>query len=729
MKKVYSYKAPKYQAGAQVPALTPEAQAYFSSPEYQAKAAQYQTTRPPDTMRAAQEDDSFMTKLHAFAQNPFTVTKSLYQNNGEWTNGLGRAIDAGVVDREAFDLPIDLINLPGAVSKVTQGIQKGDLGKTAYGALQAVPYAGTIGKGLQSTMKGVSPYLDDAANAVAKYGDDAMHAYKNTASKIMPGLDKTTAKMAAKMGVKHAPDMISNAASNLSASSFFPVAAAAQSNPSFPAPAENSPIYAQNFMPVSEGPLRPPTEQMQSGGMVPTTAGLIPGMSQLGANIANKFRGMDPEDFLIPQSVQNLIPLNVRAFANDLMGNDSEINERHLSQAEKDALQTAREKAEKAGKNFIEYGDYDTDSQYGDVGGDDNDTTAKLAARLLDPNYSAKTTFGQIGFKKNEDGTYTYTDKYNFNNAKEGGMEAFNKELEENPNLTAYQKLRKLAEYKGSGPGEGADVNITYGNGGKTKPKYSPGGLVAAGTAVPPIDPGTAAQAGGAGAASGAGAAGGAPVPWAQIGSMASGVATNISMGDGKMSATDAGVTSALGMAGQGASMGMAFGPIGAGVGAIIGGVGGFFLGKSQRKKQLEQERKIKENGIDSKISAGRANDAVKSAAIMAQYPQDGVDNAGYYAKYGGHIPTERADYTVEGGELMMAPNGNPPKTDQHGKATKVGENMFKFTGDTHDAKSGGIGVAGGNTEFATQTNQVLNSGFVFSDRLKTDATNYLKDI
>lgn len=724
MKKVYSYKAPKYQAGGNVePALTPEAQAYFSSPEYLAKADQYKTTRPPDTMRAAPEDDSFMTKLHAFAQNPFTVTKSLYQNNGEWTNGLGRAIDAGVVDREAFDLPIDLINLPGAVSKVAQGINKGDLGKTAYGALQAIPYAGTIGKGLQSTMKGVSPYLDDAANAVAKYGDDAMHAYKNTASKIMPGLDKTTAKLTAKMGVKHAPEMISNVASNLSPASFFPVAAAAQPNPSFPAPAENSNFYAQSFMPVPEGPLRPSTEQMQSGGMVPTTVGLIPGMSQLSAKIANKFRGMDPEDFLIPQSVQNLIPLNVRAFANDLMGNDSEINERHLSQAEKDALQSAREKAEKAGKNFIEYGDYDTDSQYGDVGGDNNDTTAKLAARLLDPNYSAKTTFGQIGFKKNEDGTYTYTDKYNFNNAKEGGMEAFNKELEENPNLTAYQKLRKLAEYKGSGPGEGAEVNITYGKGGKTPPKYFFGGPARSTTAG--VDASTANQT----AATATQGAGGPAVPWGQIGQLAGGLATQHGMSDGTYDSKDAGISTGLSMAGQGASMGMAFGPIGAGVGAIIGGVGGFFLGKSQRKKQMEKERKIKEAGIDSKIAAGRANDAVKSAAIMAQYPQDGVKGAGYYAKYGGHIPTEQADYTVEGGELMMAPNGNPPKTDQHGKATKVGENMFKFTGDTHDAKSGGIGVAGGNTEFATQTNQVLNSGFVFSDRLKTDATNYLKDI
>jgi uncharacterized protein YneF (UPF0154 family) len=721
MKKVYSYKAPKYQGGGEVIQKQP-----FPRNGSQEEKVQWYANNKPQyplppqgTMRAT-EDDSFMTKLHAFAQNPFTIAKNLYQTGGEWTNGIGGAIDAGVVDREAFDLPIDLINLPGAVSKVTQGIQKGDIGKTAYGALQAIPYAGTIGKGVQGAMKGVSPYLDDAANAVAQYGDEAMHAYKNVASKVMPGLDKTTAKLTAKMGVKHAPDMISNVAANSSFSpmSFFPSAMAQ------PAPTDG---YAQNLQsdlgPSSmegQGPLRPP--EMQSGGMVNTMTGLMPGMIGAGADLVNRMKEMDPEDFLIPQSVQNLIPLNVRAFANDLMGNDSEINERHLSQAEKDALQGAREKAEKAGKSFIEYGDYDTDSQYGDVGGNPDDTTAKLASRLLDPNYSAKTTFGQIGFKKNEDGTYTYTDKYNFNNAKEGGMDGFRKELKENPDLTAYQKLRKLAEYKGSGPGEGADVNITFGNGGKTKPQYMMGGSPGY------MDPSTANQTAATGATTAA-SAGGPPVPWGQIGQLAGGLATQHGMSDGTYDSKDAGISTGLSMAGQGASMGMAFGPIGAGVGAIVGGVGGFFLGKSQRKKQMEEERKIKEAGIDSKIASGRANDAVKSAAIMAQYPQDGVDNAGYYAKYGGHIPTEESDYTVEGGELMMAPNGNPPKTDQHGKATKVGENMFKFTGDTHDDKSGGIGVAGGNTEFATQTNQVLNSGFVFSDRLKTDATNYLKDI
>ena len=68
---------------------------------------------------------------------------------------------------------------------------------------------------------------------------------------------------------------------------------------------------------------------------------------------------MDPEDFIIPQSVQNMVPINVRAFASDLMGRDRDITERHLSKKELAAITAAREKAEAAGRSYITYDDYD----------------------------------------------------------------------------------------------------------------------------------------------------------------------------------------------------------------------------------------------------------------------------------------------------------------------------------------------------------------------------------
>ena len=213
--------------------------------------------------------------------------------------------------------------------------------------------------------------------------------------------------------------------------------------------------------------VRPTNLSIEKSPLKQTGAGSFTGnplfakISGAASRFADNVKKMDAEDFIIPQPIQNLVPINVRAFASDLMGRDREITERHLSKKELAALTAARERAEARGSDRIEYQDYDTgDDPYADVGGDNEESTLDFIKKNFDPNYAVKTTFGQMSFKKNEDGTYTYDDKYNFNNAEEGGMEAFNKALEENPDLTAYQKLRLLAKFKGSGPGEGANVKI-----------------------------------------------------------------------------------------------------------------------------------------------------------------------------------------------------------------------------------------------------------------------------
>jgi len=184
-------------------------------------------------------------------------------------------------------------------------------------------------------------------------------------------------------------------------------------------------------------------------------------MANLGSNLVNKFKDTDWEDFIIPQSIQNKVPINVRALAGDVLGRDRDITERHLDDDEKEALLEATKNAEKRGSDRIEYKDYGTNSQYGDVGGDNEESTMDLLKRMTDPKYALKTTFGQMAFTKNDDGTYSYQDRYNFNDAKEGGMDAFKQELKDNPDLTTYQKIRKFAKYQGSGPGEGSKVNIT----------------------------------------------------------------------------------------------------------------------------------------------------------------------------------------------------------------------------------------------------------------------------
>ena len=208
------------------------------------------------------------------------------------------------------------------------------------------------------------------------------------------------------------------------------------------------------------------------------------------------------------------------------------------------------------------------------------------------------------------------------------------------------------------------------------------------------------------------------------LGSLASGLV--MANSDGGYDPGEAGLAGGLAGAGTGAQMGAALGPIGMAVGAVLGGVGGAIFGKQKAKKAEEERKEKKEDMLAANIAAGKTTDEARSAGVLSQYPTEGVTSS-YYAKFGGMMGSP--DYVVEGGELMMAPNNNPPKTDNNGHVTQIGKNMFKFDGDTHDAPSGGIGVQGGNSEFASQTNQVLDSGFVFSDRLKANPDDYLKNI
>jgi hypothetical protein len=180
----------------------------------------------------------------------------------------------------------------------------------------------------------------------------------------------------------------------------------------------------------------------------------------------------------IMQPIKNLIPINARAFASDIIGNvtgidsfKSEINESHLSAGEKEAITNARIQAEKNNRNFIGYNDYFPAEDNIEVpsantwdGGDvdHKESNSQFLENVMDDRYATKTTFGRMNFSNNDDGTVTYTDQFDYNDAKEGGFSAFKEDLDNNPDLSMYQKLRKAGTYLGSGPGEGAKVNITY---------------------------------------------------------------------------------------------------------------------------------------------------------------------------------------------------------------------------------------------------------------------------
>jgi hypothetical protein len=148
----------------------------------------------------------------------------------------------------------------------------------------------------------------------------------------------------------------------------------------------------------------------------------------------------------------------------------------------------------------------------------------------------------------------------------------------------------------------------------------------------------------------------------------------------------------------SGASMGAVAGPIGAAAGAIIGGVmGGINGGKARREKQRAEEtqrRRFEQSIRDS------------SQQVLQNYPTQGVEVSGYYAKYGGQIPSFLTNALAEGGEVAVS--NSMPLTDQNGEMNPLASNVSKFEGASHDSSSGGIGF--------NSTSDTI----IFSDALRT---------
>ncbi len=199
-------------------------------------------------------------------------------------------------------------------------------------------------------------------------------------------------------------------------------------------------------------------------------------LTGLASKISSNFAKMDIEDFIVPQGVQNLIPMNLRGLGQDLIGRNitgyhGNITERHMSNKEREALTRARIYAESQGRNYIEYDDYHTEydnmgnkvtGNMGDVGGKSGSGFEPIT-KLFNPDYAVKSTFGQLSFRKNPDGTYTYTDQYNFNDA--GTREALDETFLEGvkkKGLSLYGQVRNIGRHFGSPEGEGAIVNITF---------------------------------------------------------------------------------------------------------------------------------------------------------------------------------------------------------------------------------------------------------------------------
>jgi len=181
-------------------------------------------------------------------------------------------------------------------------------------------------------------------------------------------------------------------------------------------------------------------------------------MSDLGQSIS------DAKDRLVAEA----LPINIRAFLGDLVGDDSKITEKNLSSKERGALREIVLRNQSQNKPIIEYGDYNTDiEKYRDVSGtaSNSDIVSKTASS---PEYALKTTLGQARITTDEDGNTLVVDRYNFNDARDDFK--FNEFIKDvvNAGLSGYAQARNLGRYFGSGPSEGAEVVINLG---KLNPK------------------------------------------------------------------------------------------------------------------------------------------------------------------------------------------------------------------------------------------------------------------
>lgn len=170
----------------------------------------------------------------------------------------------------------------------------------------------------------------------------------------------------------------------------------------------------------------------------------------------------DAKDALIAEAV----PINIRAFVGDLVGDDSTITEKNLSTKEREALRRIALQNQARDKAVIEYADYRTDAnnrnQYVDVSPSSSniDVVGKTATS---PEYALKTTLGQASITTDDDGNTIIRDRYNFNDAKDNfRFDEFMNDVVR-AGLSGYAQARNLARYFGSGQGEGAEVEINLG--------------------------------------------------------------------------------------------------------------------------------------------------------------------------------------------------------------------------------------------------------------------------
>lgn len=161
-------------------------------------------------------------------------------------------------------------------------------------------------------------------------------------------------------------------------------------------------------------------------------------------------------------SLKNVIPPNIRMFIADLFGSKEAFTEKDLTASDKELLKEIASKGVKKGS--IGYSDYGIKS-----------IDQPLYKNIQDARYNLKTLLGKAKVEVDKNGNLVVKDTFDFNDKKDiKNLEDFKFALKDIWSAYKgetgsagvgglYSAIRQGAKYLGSGPGEGAPVEINLG--------------------------------------------------------------------------------------------------------------------------------------------------------------------------------------------------------------------------------------------------------------------------
>ena len=160
-------------------------------------------------------------------------------------------------------------------------------------------------------------------------------------------------------------------------------------------------------------------------------------------------------------SLKNFIPPNIRMFVADILGSKEKFTEDDLSESDKNLLkEIATQGVEKGSIGYEDYGV--------------NSINRNLFRNILDDRYNLKTLLGKAKVEINDKGELVVKDTFDFNDKKDiKSLDDLKFALTDMKDAFLgksgygsgglYSLIRQGAKYIGSGPSEGAPVEINLG--------------------------------------------------------------------------------------------------------------------------------------------------------------------------------------------------------------------------------------------------------------------------